>query len=234
MNKKHQKREKREWSEKLLRPRIDKGRRGRPSGRSVQDYDNLESITLIARKYDLDPKQLVDAFHQAVEKKRAQCGCLEVSCRNIDQDSAIFLITKEEGVVWQFPVNLEMMRNLDVKEYIRNISVPEKKMTEESRKNLKISELRFGMKGINVSAKVVDIAPTQEVTTRWGSQVCVSNVKIADTTGSIKLSLWSKQIETVHIGDEVEINNCSVARFANDLQLRLGRQSTLSVTNPPQ
>ena len=205
--------------------------RGRPSGRSNLDYSNLMSIVLIASKYDLDPKQLADAFLEALENEVSFCGSLKISRRKVSQDSATFLIEKEEKVVWQFPVNLEMMRNPDARDYIKKIPMPEKVKIGELGRNLKIGEMRFGMKGINAIAKIIEIPSTRVVITRWGSEASVSNIKIADETGSIRLSLWNDQIETVHIGDEVEIKNCSVARFADNPQLRFGRKSTISVIN---
>ena len=100
--------------------------------------------------------------------------------------------------------------------------------------NQTIGDLRYGMKGITVKAKMIEIPPAKLVMTRWGSPACVSNVTIADDTGTIRLGLWNDQIEMVNIGDEVELTNCRVARFANEPQLRLGRKSTISVINQIQ
>ena len=97
--------------------------------------------------------------------------------------------------------------------------------------NPKIGELRLGMKGINVKAKIIEIPPARNVITRWGSRACVSNVKIADETGSIRLSLWNNQINKIQIGDEVEVKNCRVSKFAGQPQLRFGRKSEISVIN---
>ena len=204
--------------------------RGRPRGESPQDYYNLESIILIARKYNLDPKLLMDLFLEAFDKKISQYGGLEISCREVNQDSAIFLITEDEKAVWQFPLNLESIRNPHFRDSIKDVQMPQKvEKINGSGRNLKISELRFGMKGINVTAKIIEIPPASHVFTRWESEASVSNVKLADETGSVALSLWNDQIKMVHVGDEVEIKNCSVSRFANNTQLRLGRTSTLSV-----
>jgi len=87
------------------------------------------------------------------------------------------------------------------------------------------------MKGVKVSARIVEIPPASHVYTWSGSEAFVSNVKLADETGSIMISLWNNQIDTVHIGDKVEIKNCYVARFANKRQLRLGKNSAMSVIN---
>jgi replication factor A1 len=90
------------------------------------------------------------------------------------------------------------------------------------------------MKGINVTAKIIEIPPTRTVNTRFGTLANVSNMMIADDTGSVRLSLWNNQIDKVHKGDEVEVSTCKVGRFRGELQLRLGRKGTISTINPPQ
>jgi len=206
--------------------------RGRPRGNSNAYYAHLKSIVKIARKHDVDPKRLVDAFVEAWENTLAQCGRLTISRRGITRGSATFLITKEEKVVWQFPVALENVRNPEVlKKLIQDMPIPQPLEQERYRKKQQIDNLRFGMKGIDVKATIVEVPPIKPVISRWGSECYVSNVMIADETGSIRLSLWNKQIDKVSVGDEVELTNCSVSRFAGQPQLRLRRKSTMSVIN---
>jgi len=184
---------------------------------------------LIASEHDLEPNRLIDAFFEAFKNKWAQCGSLQISCRKVIQDSAVFLITEGEKVVWQFPINLELIENKYFRDSIRHIPTPEKVKVNGLSKTLKIDELLVGMKGVNVAAEIIDIPPTRAVLTKWGTHALVSNVKIADETGSIRLSLWNNQIETVHVGDKVEIKNGSVSRFADKPLLKIGRKSMLSV-----
>jgi replication factor A1 len=207
--------------------------RGRPRGNSNAYYAHLKSIVKIASKHDVDPKQLVDAFVEAWENKSAQCGGLMISRRGITRDSATFLITKEEKVIWQFPVALVNVRNPDVlKKLIQDMPPPQPSPGQGNyAKKLQIGELRFGMKGVDVTAKIVEVPPIKPVISRWGSECYVSNVMISDETGSIRLSLWNKQIDKVRVGDEVELTNCYVSRFAGVPQLRLRRKSTMSVIN---
>lgn len=206
--------------------------RGRPRGKSHSYYAYLMSIVSIARRHDLDPRLLVDALFEALENNLSYCGCLKISCREVNPDSAIFLITKEEKVIWQFPVDLDVIKNPALlKDHIQDIPIPQRFERETYQRNQKIDALRFGMRGIDVKAKVIKIPPTKPVITRWGLETCVTNITIADETGSIKLSLWNKQIDKVHTGDEVELKNCYVSRFAGQLQLRLGRKSAMSVIN---
>ena len=111
---------------------------------SVRDYAKLNSMVLIASKHDLDPKQLIDAFFEAWKNEISHCGSLEISCREVNQGSATFLITKEEKVVWQFPVKLEIITNTSIRDSIKKIPIPKKKI-EESSRNLNIDQLKFGM-----------------------------------------------------------------------------------------
>ncbi len=217
-----------------LPSRMYNDRKRRPSGISPQDYANFESMVLIATKHDLEPKRLIDAFFQALDTKTAHCGKLTISCRAITQDSATFLITNEGEVIWQFPVNLEIIENPEFRRTIQDITITNTVKSDQSGKNLKINELRVGIKGVNVKAQITEIPPAKRVFTKWGSEAFVSNIKIADETGSIRLSLWNDQINLFHIGDEVEITNCNVASFAEKPQLRLGRKGTISLINQVQ
>ncbi|MCJ7633337.1 hypothetical protein MUP77_13240 [Candidatus Bathyarchaeota archaeon] len=189
-----------------------------------------KSIVLIAAKYDLDPMLLIDAIVEAYRDKTQRCGSLEISYRGEKQDSAMFLLTEGEKVVSQFPVRLELIINPNfLKNLIKDIPMSSYLRKEPFQKQKRIDELKSGMKKINVDARIVDIPPRKLVTTEFGNQFYVSNVKIADDTGSIRLSLWNGQIEKVHVGDKVEIENCYVSSFAGEQQLRIGRNGMISV-----
>jgi len=206
--------------------------RGRPRRKSNSQYDHLKSIVKIACKHDVDPKQLVDALVDAWQNTKSRCGRLKIALRIVNRDSATFLITKEENVVWQSKIYLESMRDPEVlKDHIHDIPLPQHVERESYPKNQQIDTLRVGMKGINVTAKVIEVPPIQQVFTRWGSEAYVTNAMIADETGSIRLSLWNSRVDTVQVGDEVELTSCYVSRFAGEPQLRLRRKSTLAVIN---
>lgn len=198
-------------------------------GRS-KNHGESKSIVLIAAKHDLDPMQLIDAIAESYGNKTQRCGSLEVTYRGKKQDTAMFLLTKEEKVVSQFPVKLEFVINPNfLKRIVKDIPKSSYLRKEPFKKQRKIEELKYGMKKINVDARIVDVPPRKLVTTEYGNQFYVSNVKIADDTGSIRLSLWNGQIEKVHVGDKVEIENCYVSSFAGEQQLRIGRKGIISV-----
>jgi len=202
--------------------------RGRPKGRSNLYEDPLKSIVPIAVKHDLDPKLLVNAFVEAWRNNDSKYGSLKISCRMVNEEAAIFLVTKGPEVISQFPINLEALKSPEFfKNVIEHIEIPKRKKSKENRQ-MKISELRVGMKRVNVKAKIIEIPPRRLVQTMWGGRSYVSNAKISDDTGSITLSLWNNQIGRFNIGDEVEIVNGVVTNFAGKLQLRLRKNSHLS------
>jgi len=202
--------------------------RGRPKGRSNLYEDPLKSIVPIAVKHDLDPKLLVNAFVEAWRNNDSKYGSLKINCRTVNEESAIFLVTKGSEVISQFPINLEALKSPEFfKNVIQHIQIPKPKKPKEN-KTMKISELRIGMKRVNVKAKIIEIPPRRLVQTMWGGRSYVSNAKISDETGSITLSLWNNQIGRFNIGDEIEIVNGVVTNFAGKFQLRLRKNSHLS------
>jgi replication factor A1 len=80
-----------------------------------------------------------------------------------------------------------------------------------------------------VKTTIVEIPPSKSVYSRWGEPCSVSNVKLTDDTGSIRMSIWNDRIPTVHIDDRVEVKNGYVYTFQGELQLRLRKHSTLSI-----
>jgi len=73
-----------------------------------------------------------------------------------------------------------------------------------------------------VSGKVVERSEVREIETREGRKAKVSNVKIEDGTGRIRVSLWDKHAETVdtlRLGDMVKLVGVRVRKgFAGDLE----------------
>ena len=207
----------------------DKHYRGRPAGRkSKSNNDVLKSIAHIAAKYKLDPKLLLDAFNRAWINEEFQYGALNIKCRKVDQNTVTFLITLKDEVVWQFPIDKNMLEKSELfKHSIPVILVPLHRKYESGEKN--IEELRDKMRGISVNARVVEIPPKQLVNTRYGFESFVSNVLLADKTGTIRLALWNNQIDDVVVGDTVNIDNASVRIFGGKLQLKISRKGTMNI-----
>lgn len=85
------------------------------------------------------------------------------------------------------------------------------------------------MRNITVKGRIVEVPTKTLVNTRYGSEAYVSNILLADETGTIRLSLWNDQIGDVAVGDTISVVRAKVATFYGNLQLRIGRSGTMSV-----
>lgn len=93
---------------------------------------------------------------------------------------------------------------------------------------MKISELKRGISGVSVEGKITEKSIPRRVNTRYGKR-SVADTTLEDKTGTIGLSLWEEQIDTVSEGDEVKVTGGYVTEFRNMLQLNIPRSGKLEV-----
>jgi replication factor A1 len=89
------------------------------------------------------------------------------------------------------------------------------------------------MKKINLFAEVLETSEPSKVHTQFRDNALVSNALIADETGKILLCLWDQQVNTISVGNRIEIKNAHVATFKGEKQLRLGKSGTVKVLEKP-
>ncbi|MEM1514498.1 MAG: OB-fold nucleic acid binding domain-containing protein [Thermoproteota archaeon] len=95
---------------------------------------------------------------------------------------------------------------------------------------MKIRDLKDGMRGVNLVAKVLEVSEPREVISRFdGRAYRVADAIIGDETGTIKLSLWNEQIGQVNINDTVKIENGYIRSFRGEKQLNVGKFGKLTV-----
>jgi replication factor A1 len=94
-------------------------------------------------------------------------------------------------------------------------------------KEMKITELTPGIRGVSVEGKIESIAEPRTVNLRAGGTARVADAVITDDSGSIKLSLWDDQIDMVQEGDAVVIENGYTQAFRGDNSLNIGRYGKL-------
>ena len=199
------------------------------AGGRIRSRTEPRSIVLIASKHGLDPLSLTNAMVDAYKSGPQHLGDLEITYRRDNKASHMFLLTKEGKVVSQFPLTSDLMLNPNLlRRLVSDVPVPDRLLLEFRRQPKNIEELRFGMRKVNINARIVELPPKRLVTTEFG-QFYVCNATIADDTGKIKLSLWNAQIEKVHAGDQVGIENGRVYSYAGEQQLRIGRKGTISI-----
>jgi signal recognition particle subunit SEC65 len=206
--------------------------RGRPRGkyRSSADSRLLESLVLISMKYGIDLEKFFESFVEAWKRQQSTCESLSIECRKKTRDNAVFLITNGFRVVAQFPIPkhiLEETSPLKMFAHTRALgrTTPKRIKIEHPR----IEDLKSGMKQIDLEARILEIPRPRNVITRFGTFAKVANVRVTDETGIIQLPLWNKQIDTVSVGDIVQVENARVVTFRGERQLRVGRGGQLSV-----
>jgi ssDNA-binding replication factor A large subunit len=94
---------------------------------------------------------------------------------------------------------------------------------------MKISELKAGASGVTITATVVQKSEPREVVTKFGKRVSVANITLKDDSGTITMSLWGEDINTVGVGDTLEVSNSYVGEFRGTPQLSTGKFGKIKV-----
>lgn len=189
-----------------------------------------EYLAFLSIKYDVDPDRLFLALILASENQKSTCGNLSIECRGKQKGKVIILITNGTKVVAQFPIPKDFLleRNNPIKN-LRETNMFRRHpiFKDGTPRSLRIGDLRIGMKNVSLKAKVLEIAKPTLVFTRFGNYASVANALIADDTGTIKLCLWNEQIDSISIGDTVQIENASTSTFRGERQLKIGKNGVL-------
>jgi len=192
---------------------------------SIADY-----LYYISVKYEVDFDQLVKGLVLSRENEEVSCGKLMIQCRQKASKYDVFLITNGYQVVAQFFISKYFFDELNQikKPLFSHFSMRiHDQETRESPRN--IGDLKYGMKRINLRARVLDVPAPTLVFTRFGEYAYVSNALIADETGTIKICLWNEKIKAVSVDSVIQIENASVTKFRGENQLKLGKNGKLSI-----
>jgi len=189
-----------------------------------------EYLYFLSVKYEVDYDRLIEGLIQARQNQEVRCGKLLIECRQKEMECNVFLITNDNQVVAQFPVPEYFLDQPNHSEdqtgshLLRRIAA---RAISETPKQIR--DLRFGMKRIDIKARVLDVPEARVVRTRYGEYARVTNALIADETGAIKLCLWNERGNDVLVDSVVQIKNANVTKFRGENQLTLGRNAGLSV-----
>jgi len=206
--------------------------RGRRRGiyHKLADFRSLEYLALISMKYGIDSNDFFNSLVEAWRHQESACESLLIECRKKTGDNAVFLITKGFKVVAQLPIPKHILEETSpLKEFAPTGELGRKIVKSIKVKHPRIKDLKFGMKRINLKARVIEIPKPKSVFTRIGDFARVTNIKVTDETGIIQLPLWNEQIDTVAVGDNIQVENARVLTFGGELQLRVGRGGNFSV-----
>jgi replication factor A1 len=194
--------------------------------RSVGGY-----LAFLSVKYEVDPEKFFAALRQAGENKKTNCGQFSIECRGKIKTKQIFLIRNDSGIVAQFRVSDDFflesgnsLRKFMDTDMVRKHLFKKRKATHSHF----IRDVRPGMNHVNLKAKILEVAEPRRVVTRYGNYANVAKALIADETGTIKLCLWNEQIDSVCVGDTVQIGNARASTFRGERQLTLGIRGVLT------
>ncbi len=94
---------------------------------------------------------------------------------------------------------------------------------------MKISELRAGATNVTIEAVVAAKQEPREVVTKYGKRLNVANVTLKDDSGTIAMSLWGKDAESINEGDKIKVTNGYVSEFRGTPQLSAGKFGKIEV-----
>ena len=206
--------------------------RGRPRSRHLTNdgFTALDYLSTIIIKYGIDSKDLFNCLLEAFENQESEFGDFAIQVRKEKKETVIFLITKNAKVVAQLPIPKQLLKGPNpFKDFVPTQKARRIMPEISENEHPQIKDLKFGMKQINLEARVVDISQPKNVFSRVGKLIRVASATISDETGSIQLPLWNQQIHTVVVGDTVQVENARVVTFGGELQLRVGSGGQLSV-----
>lgn len=193
---------------------------------------SITGLAEIAARHNLDPGKFFDRIVEAWNQGRSKCDRLKITCRGKGKDSAVFLFTIGSDIIGQFPIPTKVLEGKNqIEAYVGMVSLKGRPVQREMNvRTLKIEDLRPKMSEVSLRAKVLETPEPRVVHTRLGPSL-VSNVLIGDETGTMRLVLWNRQIDTVSEGALIEIRNARVSRFRGELLLRVDRHSEIKRQN---
>jgi len=193
----------------------------------------IDYLAFLSVRHSIYLAELFQALVTAREQGKTVCQNLTIEYRGKVKDEAIFLITKDKSVVSQFRVTEEFLTTKNI--CFENWMDTDKIRRQINRQNTtthpftSVQDLRHGMKKINLEAEVLETSTPSLVYTQYGNSATVTNARIADETGKVKLCLWNEQANSITVGDTIQIKNASVSTYKGERQLRLGKNGTVSV-----
>ena len=198
-----------------------------------RNFSEAESLAFLSAKHGVSSDGLFKALASTMEKQKTVCGNLSVECRGRSGDSRIFLVREGASIVAQIKLGEAFLSatanpisQFDDSERIRGY---EAKRQASVFKQSVIGDLVAGMTNVGLRAKVLEVGLPSAIFTRFGNQSMVANALIGDDTGTIQLSLWGEQIESVSVGDVVQIVNGKTLFFKGKKQVRIGKNGSLKV-----
>ena len=97
-----------------------------------------------------------------------------------------------------------------------------------------ISELKPGMKSVNITFKVMNTSEERSVESRkTGETYRVVDAQVGDSTGTILMPIWNETIDTIEEDTTYTLTNGYTGLFRGNLRLQLGKFGSIAVAEEP-
>ncbi len=193
------------------------------------DQRILEHLVEVTAPYGISPNSLREGLQEANAKGKSRKGRILIERRTGDSTRGVFRFTREGKLLAQTQINLLLIPRISSKAgFIREREGNHINATPNRSAAVRVNDLKVGMKKVQVKGKVVDKTLMKQVVSRFDfSPLNVATATLSDDTGSIKLTLWNDQINSVSVGDEVKVENAYVRSFRGEKLLGISRNGTI-------
>jgi len=93
---------------------------------------------------------------------------------------------------------------------------------------VKIREIRAGMRNMKVTGRLKEVGKPREIGTRFGPATLATAI-LEDETGSVRLNLWREQIEVAKAGDTIVLENAFAREFGGVVEVNIGADGKIAV-----
>jgi replication factor A1 len=103
--------------------------------------------------------------------------------------------------------------------------------SETSNENqiIKVKDLKPKMNNLEIIFKVIEIGEPREVSSRRTGEIHqIADAIVGDETGIVSVPLWNSSIDEMKIGTTYKLENGYTGLFRGNLQLKIGRHSTVN------
>jgi replication factor A1 len=103
---------------------------------------------------------------------------------------------------------------------------------ERSDELVKVGDLTTYSRGVNTVVKVISKTEVREVTSRSdNSSHRVCEALVADETGSVYMSLWDDNVDSVVEDQILQVNNGYINLFRGSMRLNIGKYGSYDVVD---
>ena len=93
---------------------------------------------------------------------------------------------------------------------------------------MEVKDIKPNQGNIDLVLEVVDMEEPREFE-KFGKKGKVCNAKVKDGSGEIKLTLWNDDIDKIHVGDKIHLQNGWCSAYRDERQLSTGKFGKIEI-----